>query len=295
MKILIASVSPDGGDGVNVQAQVLAYCPTATTQIVYYNNMSDAVAYAIANGFNGIARNNGDFGSSYAQAAIAKAAGVWISWAHGANSHIYEALPNKLVDNAIGVGKGTNGVNAYSYGPSLDFFVNGAANESQACGAVAGRIAQILLDNPTWTFEQARYFLRKNSSNFPNLETDGGYGAVNLGALQYQFVPYWTPNVPTGLAGVRSSNNTSIALSWNAQVDAQSFILYRSPTVDGTFAQIAEASGTSYVDSGLDENSPYCYAIAGVNSQSEQEGSQCSPIIVISKNSLALDISSLLI
>lgn len=185
MKILIASLPGQTGinDAIAVEAQVLAYCPTAVTEKVYYYSMADVVNYAVANDYNGIARNVSDFATSYAQAAIAAAAGIWISWGHGSVSHVLRSSPDHLVENAIGVGKGTSGVNAASYGPALDFFVDGALNESQACGAVAGRIGQLLIENPILSFDIVRYLLQKNSSAWPGASFDGGFGAVNLGAI----------------------------------------------------------------------------------------------------------------
>ena len=281
MKIVIASLPGQGGidDATAVQTQVLIFCPTATTTKVYYNNMSDAVSFAISNGYNGIARNVSDFGSSYTQAAIAKAGNVWISWGHGAGTHVLLANPPYLVENAVGVGKGTGGVNAMSYGAALDFFVDGALNESNACGAVAGRIGQILLDNPTYTFENARNLLRKNSSNWPAFETDGGYGAVNMGAVTPEKIDVWTPAVPADFTVVRSDTHIITTATWNPQADATTHRVYRSTTLDGIFQFIGSTATNQYVDSGLDPVQTYCYEVSSYNSTSQQESATVLTVI----------------
>lgn len=268
MKILIASLPSDGGDAELVQAKVLLYCPAATTEILREYSFTVVAAYAISHGFNAIARNVSDFKSDYLIAETTlKDAGVWVSWGHGGNSHIYVGNPPRLVDNAIGVGYGALGVNVGSYGPALDFFVNGIANESQACGAVAGRIGQILIDNPTWSFDNARYFLRKKSSFFPTWQSDGAYGAVSLTARDYVKLDYWTPAAPTATV-VR--NGTKAIVDVTPQSDADRFFVYRCDSWNGTYEEIGEVASGTFEDSGLNNSSAYFYKVKSYNSSSQQ-------------------------
>jgi len=270
MKILVASVPSDGGDGVSVCAQVKAYCPSATVIVNYFDYMPDAIRYATGSGFNGIARNASDFSTYYDWAATAASLGMWISWGHYSNSFIPVSNPPYLVTNAAGVGTGKNTLkNLGSYGPNLDFFVSGSPNESQACGAIAGRIGQILIDNPTWTFENARYFLRSVSNNFPNFVLTAGYGYVHLNNSNYKYIPYWTPIQPSGLTSV--TYNTNITLNWNSQIDASWWNIYSSIISSSSFA-LSTSSLNNYITiTGLSANVNYYYYITAYNSISQQE------------------------
>ena len=68
------------------------------------------------------------------------------------------------------------------------------------------------------------------------------------------------PNVPTGIKASQRSYN-SLAVSWNAVSSAQSYYLYRATSANGSYAQIAVVSGTSYNDLRLQLGTTYYYKV----------------------------------
>lgn len=58
--------------------------------------------------------------------------------------------------------------------------------------------------------------------------------------------------------------DTSISLSWTAPQNYDSFNVYRSETSDGVFALIGNVNDTSYVDTGLKQNTAYYYRVETV-------------------------------
>ncbi len=282
MKILVASTISDSlcADAYAVSASVLSACSAATVEIILKDNFSDVLSHAASSSINGIARNVNDFDTGYLLASSAALSGIWISWGHGSNSFTEINTPDNLVTNAIGVGWGINNSNSGSYGPALDFFVNIVPNESQACGYIAGKIGQILIDNPTYTFENARYLLRKNSSYFPNYHLTGGYGYVVTGSISSELIKYWKPNQPLSFSGNRI--NTTVNLSWSAQSDATQYNIFRKTNASDVFSSltsISNASITSFVDNTIFNNLSYFYSMNSYNSVSQQTSISSNPLL----------------
>lgn len=69
--------------------------------------------------------------------------------------------------------------------------------------------------------------------------------------------------MPTDVT-VDDTTNTSVTLSWTAPENYDSFNVYRSEAINGTYTQIANVTDTSYVDTGLTANTTYYYRVATV-------------------------------
>ena len=69
------------------------------------------------------------------------------------------------------------------------------------------------------------------------------------------------PGTPT----YTNISTTSLTVNWTASTGATSYIVYRSPSLSGTYAQIGTTSATFYGDSSLTPNTPYWYKVAGAN------------------------------
>ena len=82
------------------------------------------------------------------------------------------------------------------------------------------------------------------------------------------------PATPTGFAGSALSTSSN-SLSWTAVQAATSYDIYRSATVDGTFARlgseptVSSSSTVAYTDAGLSAGTAYFYKITSLNSNGE--------------------------
>ena len=65
---------------------------------------------------------------------------------------------------------------------------------------------------------------------------------------------------PTNLVVTPVSNN-GLLLTWTPPADYDNFTIYRSETIDGTFAQIATTDQLTYLDDGLEANTTYYYRV----------------------------------
>ena len=93
------------------------------------------------------------------------------------------------------------------------------------------------------------------------------------------FISTFTPvDIPTGLLGTVQSSN-SIKLSWNTVLKATEYTLYKSLSSSGEYNAIVTTSNTSYIDTGLSQNTPYYYKVSAKNLNGD--GSQSEYITVI--------------
>ncbi len=82
------------------------------------------------------------------------------------------------------------------------------------------------------------------------------------------------PATPTGFSG-SASGQTAVNLSWTAVDEATSYDIYRSGSVDGTFARlgseptVAASSTVTYSDTGLSAGTAYFYKLTSLNSNGE--------------------------
>ncbi|HVL87584.1 MAG TPA: fibronectin type III domain-containing protein [Candidatus Thermoplasmatota archaeon] len=107
--------------------------------------------------------------------------------------------------------------------------------------------------------------------------------AVGEGAASanVQAKPATVPGVPTGLAA--TAGHTQASLSWNAPSSnggepITSYRVYRGTTC-ASRSFLANASGTTYQDTGLTNGQEYCYAVSAVNVVNE--GAQSSVATVV--------------
>jgi fibronectin type 3 domain-containing protein len=73
---------------------------------------------------------------------------------------------------------------------------------------------------------------------------------------------------PTGLGAQPSGGDPvhSLALSWTASANAIGYRVYRAASAEGSYSPVAEPSGPSYVDSGLQPDTSYFYKLSAYNS-----------------------------
>ena len=79
------------------------------------------------------------------------------------------------------------------------------------------------------------------------------------------------PNTPSGLSA--SASSSSISLSWNSVSGAESYKIYRSTSVSGSYTFIKSTSSTYYSDSSVSSGVTYYYKVSAVNSAGESSQS----------------------
>jgi fibronectin type 3 domain-containing protein len=72
------------------------------------------------------------------------------------------------------------------------------------------------------------------------------------------------PGVPAGLQAV--AGNAQVALSWSASAGATDYLVMRSVTSGGPYAQVGMVTGTSFSDTGLVNGTKYFYVVMAGNS-----------------------------
>ncbi|MDR0706714.1 MAG: fibronectin type III domain-containing protein [Treponema sp.] len=89
--------------------------------------------------------------------------------------------------------------------------------------------------------------------------------------------------IPSGVSAT-AAGSTGVAVSWNRVSSADSYRIYRSASVDGSYSQIDsvnDSSSTSYTDTGLSPDTTYYYKVSAYNngggsSNNALEGAQSS-------------------
>src|SRR5262249_36318843 len=83
--------------------------------------------------------------------------------------------------------------------------------------------------------------------------------------------PIPPPVPPTGLTA--KGGNAQISLSWTAWLGAASYRVKRSTLDEGPFVTIGASETTSYLDKGVQNGTPYHYAVMAVNPSGESPDS----------------------
>lgn len=83
--------------------------------------------------------------------------------------------------------------------------------------------------------------------------------------------PPSAPSAPTGVQA--TAGNASATLSWAAVTGATSYRVYRSSSSGGSYTQVANPTGTSYVDTGLTNGTAYYYVVRALNGTTESANS----------------------
>lgn len=73
------------------------------------------------------------------------------------------------------------------------------------------------------------------------------------------------PVAPTGLTAAPTANYGEIQLNWNSVPGATGYILRRGTASGGPYGTSIPVSGTSYLNTGLGNNTNYFYVVAAVN------------------------------
>ena len=270
IKVLISDAEESHGN--TCESKILEECPTATTE-VRIESLASSVVYALANGFHIISRsttglsdsrneNEGD--TAYDGAELTDggfssgfsfgfdSAGTWrvgIVHVHGSNSHVLDTDPSQLdVISSVSAGDGSGNCDA-SYGAGLEYFDDDETTQSNATARVAGVIAQILVNNPTWNFHDARQAIRQTASFYATgWVADGGYGAIDKDAAKaVTSLGLMSPTRPS-----YTQDGTEVIFSWvnSWNTNASETVLARfdsSPGVDDE-PTIIEYSGNNNQD-----------------------------------------------
>jgi titin len=80
--------------------------------------------------------------------------------------------------------------------------------------------------------------------------------------------PLQAPGKPTGI-GAAALSSSAIRVNWSAVANADSYQVYRSPGITGTYTLITSLAGTSYDNTGLTALSLYFYKVKAKNSVGE--------------------------
>ncbi len=86
-----------------------------------------------------------------------------------------------------------------------------------------------------------------------------------------QLVPTQPPAVPTGLSAAGS--NAAVLLTWSPSTGAASYNVKRSATQGSGYATVTNLAGTSTVDKGLVNGTPYYYVVSATNFLGESANS----------------------
>jgi hypothetical protein len=88
-----------------------------------------------------------------------------------------------------------------------------------------------------------------------------GIGAITGSSM----VTVSAPDTPTNFTVTQFSPG-ALEIAWTASIGAESYLIQRSSDGGSTYTQIAAPTTTSYVDTGLNNDSAtYCYSVAAVN------------------------------
>jgi IPT/TIG domain len=87
-----------------------------------------------------------------------------------------------------------------------------------------------------------------------------------------------------GTPSYTNISTTSLTVNWTGSSGANSYIVYRSTSANGTYSQVGTTSGTSFGDSGLTANTSYWYKVAGTNTSGTGPQSASSSVSTLSTN-----------
>jgi hypothetical protein len=207
--------------------------------VTYQSNVSGCVQYAIDNEYKIIIRSYTGVYSFKLEWDAAVNAGIAVVHAHGSNSNVFLSNPPFLI-SAITVGGGTT-TNVRSYGPGLEIFdatVASETEESWTTAVIAGRLANILDDNPTYNIWDARQHLRQQATLYSNWTQANGYGkATNDVVSELGIAP------PLECQATKAGNNGSVTFNWRNFLQTE----YVRTRVSKAGTPIYQDTGVSHV------------------------------------------------
>ena len=210
-----------------MQAIIEAECPDAYVEIKY-SDLDVAVTYAIANDFDIISRSttgldddrnedegdtawegdtvDGGFSSGFSSGfEKEKVVKVGIVHAFGNDGTAEEIDDPSRLDVICSVAK-----EGGDYGAGLEILTDDSTTSS-AVARVAGVIAQIMTNNPSWNFHDARQAIRQTCDNYSTgWVAATGYGVMDKTAAKA--VTSLDQMSPTRISGTNDGN--AITVSW---------------------------------------------------------------------------------
>lgn len=88
--------------------------------------------------------------------------------------------------------------------------------------------------------------------------------------------PVAEPDTPAGLA-VTATDLMSLTLSWDTVSDADEYLLYRSDTEMGTYAEVYSGAAAGFIDNNVMYATSYWYKVSAENSGGESDLSAAVP------------------
>ena len=205
IKVLIGDINQSHANGMKTIIE--SECPTAGVDIYLCGVLSTVVEYAITNDYNLIVRagwsdsgirddemedevetawdgktvTDGGFSSGFSTGfdvdGIIKKVGIIHAFGDNNNSEEHNE-PTRLDLACMVAGTDCN------YGDGLEFITDDTTT-SNATARVAGVIAQIMTDNPTWNFHDARQAIRQTCDNYDTgWVKKTGYGIIDKTAAK---------------------------------------------------------------------------------------------------------------
>src|SRR5262249_35503922 len=101
----------------------------------------------------------------------------------------------------------------------------------------------------------------------PNASGEDKMAAVWFAALQSVWDGPAPPAPPTGLRATAA--NAQVELSWAGSLGAISYIIKRSTTSGAGYVSIGTNDTTTFMDSGLANNTSYFYVVSAVSAQGQ--------------------------
>lgn len=95
--------------------------------------------------------------------------------------------------------------------------------------------------------------------------------ADSVPAMATPVVPAAPPSAPTALTA--TPGNAQVNVTWAASSGASSYVVKRSATSGGPYAQIAAVASSPYSDTTVSNGSTYYYVVAAINSQGSSANS----------------------
>lgn len=240
MKILVSDV--DQSHGNTCKSKVETECPTADV-VVRLESLSSSITWAKNNSVDIVSRSTtglSDSRNEY-EGQDAEDNGIGVVHALGSNSHVRDTNPSDL-DLISAVSGGSGNTIQASYGPGLEYFNPDESTQSYSTARTAGIIAQLMIDNPTWNFHDARQALRQTAHLYSTGRIeDGGYGSQDKTAAGN--VATLDLSSPIRKSFSSEDDNVNVLFSWknNPQSDFNNTVIAMfdsEPTRDQAPGQI---------------------------------------------------------
>lgn len=242
MNILVSHLG-DSSAAINAESEINAECPTATV-VIREETLNNAVGWAASNSVDIICRvsyglddvtndTNGD---------LAWNNNIGIVHVFGEDDTQKEFSEPSCLDIICSVTQ-----KSANYGNGLEFISRYNIKPQPFTGRVSGIIGQIMIDNPTWNFHDARQAIRQTCSNYSTgWVKDTGFGSIDKSAAKNVSDLGLMP--PSRISMSRANNTLTFAWEDNWQTATTETVLARftsdpSLTDTPTLAALYSGSG----------------------------------------------------